>query len=67
MRVQKGRTIAWALYSIRRWGGADEVKGRNLREWLSSGSGKGRRITTYLVLLPELMELVAVYGELDKV
>lgn len=34
---------------------------------MGSGSGKGSRIITYLVLLPELMELVAIYGELDKV
>lgn len=67
MKVQKGRTTAWVLYSIQGWGGTGEVKGRNLRDWLNSGSGKGRRVTTYLVLLPELMELVAVYGKLDKV
>lgn len=29
--------------------------------------GRGRKVTAYLVLLPELMELVAVYGELDEV
>lgn len=52
--------------SIQRWGGTDEGEGRKLRCRWSSGVREGEE-ESYLVLFPELMELVAVYGKLDKV